>query len=98
MKYIVDIHGEIDGDYDIIGKYVEPTHGIWREVCNVGETSNWACSVCGCVIADVPNDDDHPLYAYCPCCGADMQSRLQGTEIDGTYIDISGDGTVIEQI
>ena len=76
----------------------ENAHGIWREVRNVGETSNWECSVCGCVIADVPNDDDHPLYAYCPCCGADMQSRLQGTEIDGTYIDISGDGTVVEQI
>lgn len=35
---------------------------------------------------------------YCPNCGADMRSRLHGTEIDGTYIDISGDGTVIEQI
>ncbi len=23
-KYIVDIHGEIDGDYEIIGKYEEP--------------------------------------------------------------------------
>lgn len=29
---------------------------------------------------------------------AEMRSRLQGTEIDGTYIDISGDGTVVEQI
>ena len=35
---------------------------------------------------------------YCPNCGADMRSRLQGTEIDGMYIDISGDGTVVEQI
>lgn len=51
----------------------ENVHGIWREVCNVGETSNWECSVCGGVITGVPNDDDHPLYAFCPCCGADMR-------------------------
>ena len=36
--------------------------------------------------------------SFCPNCGAEMRSRLQGTEIDGMYIDISGDGTVIEQI
>lgn len=26
-KYIVDIHGEIEGDFEIIGKYVEPKTG-----------------------------------------------------------------------
>ena len=42
--------------------------------------------------------EDFGYYRYCPNCGADMRTRLQGTEIDGMYIDISGDGTVIEQI
>ena len=46
--------------------------GIWVEDCDNGETSNWACSVCGCIIAGVPNDDEHPLYAFCPNCGARM--------------------------
>ena len=54
-------------------------------------TGYWECSICG---------KGKLLYEqnFCPNCGADMRSRLQGTEIDGMYIDISGDGTVIEQI
>lgn len=30
-KYIVDIHGDIEGDYEIIGKYEEPKVGHWVE-------------------------------------------------------------------
>ena len=29
MKYIVDIKGEIEGDYEIIGKYEEKTQSEW---------------------------------------------------------------------
>ena len=29
MKYIVDIKGEIEGDYEIIGKYEEKSRGEW---------------------------------------------------------------------
>ena len=29
MKYIVDIKGEIEGDYEIIGKYEERPQGEW---------------------------------------------------------------------
>ncbi len=29
MKYIVDIKGEIEGDYEILGKYEEKTIGQW---------------------------------------------------------------------
>jgi len=32
MKYIVDIKGEIEGDYEIIGKYEERTQGEWIPV------------------------------------------------------------------
>ena len=38
---------------------------------------------------------------FCPHCGAEMRSSqpsYHGTEIDGMFIDVSGDGTVIEQI
>lgn len=31
MKYIVDIKGEIEGDYEIIGKYEERPQGEWQE-------------------------------------------------------------------
>lgn len=50
------------------------------------------CSVCGNTSEFCGTEN------FCYNCGADMRSRLQGTEIDGMYIDISGDGTVIEQI
>ena len=32
MKYIVDIKGEIEGDYEIIGKYEERPQGEWIPV------------------------------------------------------------------
>lgn len=31
MKYIVDIKGEIEGDYEIICKYEERSQGEWTE-------------------------------------------------------------------
>ena len=55
----------------------------------------WYCGACGTYFEDW---EEEPTWNFCPICGADMRSRLQGTEIDGMYIDISGDGTVIEQI
>ena len=63
----------------------ENVKGEWRVY-----EGNITCMHCG-----YPVDE---ITAFCPNCGADMRSRLQGTEIDGMYIDISGDGTVVEQI
>lgn len=63
----------------------ENVKGEWFNNMN----GTYECSICGI---------KHSRSNYCPHCGANMQSRLQGTEIDETYIDISGDGTVIEQI
>ena len=67
MKYIVDIHGEINGDYEIIKKYDEPKTGKWirREdgmlpiICE--------CSVCG---FDTINFE---LFSFCPICGCRME-------------------------
>ena len=52
--------------------------------------SRQTCSVC--------KYRGYRSWKFCPNCGAEMRSRLRGTEIDGMYIDVSGDGTVIEQI
>ena len=70
----------------------EVKHGRWIDQVGEDEIPTQKCSVCGYLeyVYDRPN--------YCSNCGADMRSRLQGTEIDGIFIDISGDGTVIERI
>ena len=36
MKYIVDIKGEIEGDYEIIGKYEERQQSEWYEHIDKG--------------------------------------------------------------
>lgn len=66
MKYIVDIKGEIEGDYEIIGKYEERPQGKWipnytSQFCNPGRS----CSLCGKTVEFSEN--------YCPECGAYMR-------------------------
>ena len=60
MKYIVDIHGEINGDYEIIKKYDEPKTGSW-----IKQGYDGVCTVCY----------KHTMlghkYKYCPHCGSD---------------------------
>lgn len=78
-KYIVDIHGEIEGDYDIIAKYQEPERtGRWIIRDNPG--TGWyriTCSECGeDVTATAPCIGFFPnakvTWDYCPNCGAKM--------------------------
>jgi hypothetical protein len=79
MKYIVDIKGEIEGDYEIIGKYTvqpEHKHGKWIKDCNVA--FYWKCSECGAYL--FWRKEDYLLRKndnlnYCPNCGADMRSK-----------------------
>lgn len=71
MKYIVDIHGELEGDYEIIGKYEERPKGNWID----NKVAFYhVCSECGACVTEV-------LYKiflcegelnYCPNCGAQM--------------------------
>ena len=67
MKYIVDIHGEIEGDYDIIKKYDDPNTGKWIEASEDwrNQITWWQCSECGTPSSIKSN--------FCPCCGADMR-------------------------
>lgn len=76
MKYIVDIKGEIEGDYEIIGKYEERPQGEWIYERPNGKTySDFVyCSEC-----QKPNG--FYITNFCPNCGADM--RKGGAEDDG---------------
>lgn len=73
MRYIVDIKGEIEGDYEIIGKYEERPQGEWVSLSN-GTSTNCGrkCSLCGKVVEFSEN--------YCPNCGAKMRTNRIGDE------------------
>lgn len=62
MKYIVDIKGEIEGDYEIIGKY-KP--GKWLD-----DPDGYKCSACGAYFEIECGDGE---INFCPNCGADMR-------------------------
>lgn len=72
-KWIVDIHGDIEGDYEIIKKYEEPKIGHW--VRGFYKTTErhihipyYRCSEC--------RKEFNPCnYNYCPNCGAYMKGE-----------------------
>ena len=47
-------------------------HGYWRPILHVGGKTDYECSCCLGIIADVPDDDEHALCAWCSMCGAKM--------------------------
>lgn len=61
-KWIVDIHGDIEGDYEIIEEYKEPKTGRWIDMDE--GFSPCECSECGNVEFNKTN--------YCPNCGVKM--------------------------
>lgn len=76
-KWVVDIHGDIEGDYEIVKKYEEPKIGHWinydNEYLNAGRFtpvthSIRECSECHTKIADFCGE-----MRYCPNCGAKME-------------------------
>lgn len=73
MKYIVDIKGKIEGDYEIIGKYEERPQGEWmRKVDDAGFVS-YICSECGAEIEVEDCSDDK----FCFNCGAKMRGGAE---------------------
>ena len=70
MKYIVDIKGDIEGDYEIIGKYDERPHGKWTTEQG---TLLIKCSVCNQGYYYHPKN--HFYHNFCPNCGADMRGE-----------------------
>lgn len=82
-KWVVDIHGKIEGDYDIIKKYEEPKTGHWEWVQYDynPKLGNWHCSECRNVVVECVSKEEKggiPLYKYCPQCGAKMESEDKG--------------------
>lgn len=77
-KWIVNIHGDIEGDYEIIKEYEEPKSGHWEWVKydsnpNIG---NWHCSECNRIVSGaITAVNPVYTYKYCPNCGAKMESE-----------------------
>lgn len=68
MKYIVDIKGEIEGDYEIIGKYEEMQKGEWIFHKDNNESCRYGCNRCG-NLNNIPSN-------FCPNCGAKMVKKF----------------------
>lgn len=68
-KWIVDIHGDIEGNYDIIAEYTEPKTGRWIRQDNTKKPLyGWYfCSECNSVIGDKTE--------FCSNCGAKMEDK-----------------------
>ena len=56
----------------IIVDVAQVRHGYWRPILHVGGKTDYECSCCLGIIADVPDDDEHDLCAWCSMCGAKM--------------------------
>lgn len=80
MKYIVDIHGEIEGDYEIIGKYKERPQGEWLENTDFEGEIYYECSVCKETWYVYDGAEMSGRMNYCPVCGADMRRREDGSQ------------------
>ena len=82
MKYIVDIKGEIEGDYEIIGKYEGRPQGEWVMQRHDLDGCFYTCSNCGRMIRiplfiDDPEDNETLAdYPFCHC-GAEMKGGAE---------------------
>ena len=70
-KWVVDIHGDIEGDYEIIEEYKEPKTGHWISKGKGDGFKNWNCSKCGMLV----RNSQRPWYKHCPNCGCRMESE-----------------------
>ena len=66
-KWIVDIHGDIEGDYDLIAKYTEPKTGHWIET-DKNDPCWYMCSKC--------HWRSDLMTNFCAYCGAKMESEV----------------------
>lgn len=84
-KWIVDIHGNIEGDYEIIKKYEEPKIGHWIETAEeyykavnekgggVNEDTEYFTDdiACSeCLAKFSVIDNEAERFDFCPCCGS----------------------------
>lgn len=74
MKYIIDIHGEIEGDYEILGKYEERPQGKWVQ-------DDWnkiiECNLCHGQAPVCVTSAEQYQSKFCPTCGAKMKGGAE---------------------
>lgn len=67
-KWVVDIHGDIEGDYEIIKEYEEPKTGHWISHYDEDAKEGWyECDRC--------HTERAFNTKFCPDCGAKMESE-----------------------
>ena len=71
-KWIVDIHGDIEGDYDLIAKYTEPKMGKWIKSRDSYDNNHFTCPFCE---HDIATKGDTWEDNYCSNCGAKLESE-----------------------
>ena len=75
MKYIVDIKGEIEGDYEIIGKYEEKSQGEWIPVSERLPEINKEV-----VVTDIETEDTYCSWyhgnGYWECDNGVLKNRI----------------------
>lgn len=81
-KWIVDIHGDIEGDYEIIKKYEEPKTGHWinAKVGKFFPSNDFKCSECGNILDFYGVNCGRGDANYCPNCGAKMIEPQESEE------------------
>ena len=71
-RWVIDIHGNIEGDYEIIKRYEEPKTGHWISA-NVGKffpSNDYKCSECGNILDFDGVNCGRGDANYCPNCGS----------------------------
>lgn len=84
MIYLIDVKGELEGDYEVLGKaslYEEKAKGKWIYTNKEDKEKGYGgyCSNCNC---DMPifMDDWKMKYCetnFCPHCGAKMKGGAE---------------------
>ena len=72
MKYIVDIKGEIEGDYEIIGKYEERPKGEW-----IIDGHHRRCTHCNEYTCTEDREGNSIPDNFCPNCGEKMKGGAE---------------------
>lgn len=88
-KYIVDIHGEIEGDYEIVRKYEEPESQTfkWCETCKEYDQEKHCCHRWSKVIRDTVEEMKQEQEPIKPMVEIDLYSVIKQKYIEREVLD-----------